>query len=222
MQNLFSYFKISNARIISSIVISTIFITTIMWLNSLFYIIIAVLAVLMLKEWVSMCYNKPLSLIIGFITIPISVTSLLLLHKYSLSKFTLVSYFCMIWSTDTFAMLGGRYFRGPKLAPKISPNKSWSGLICGMLASALVTLIMYGTTSKLVFASKVTSCTTAFVLGLLIAAVAQLSDLFVSYFKRQNNIKDSGNIIPGHGGVLDRFDSIIFTTPLFLMLLFYL
>ncbi|MGI4775839.1 MAG: phosphatidate cytidylyltransferase, partial [Janthinobacterium lividum] len=135
----------------------------------------------------------------------------------------LLIYFAVIWSVDSFAMLGGQKFEGPKLAPKISPNKTWSGLITGVLAGTLSSILIYMIMQTLDISQQLVITKTNLVIAsIMIGLTAQLSDLFISYFKRKFKIKDSGNIIPGHGGVLDRFDSIILTAPiLFLMVIYY-
>lgn len=205
-------------RLLSGIVIAILFLSSLLYIGFLFYILMIIIAVGMIQEWFNMCYKKPLLVGLGFVIILMSIICLIIMHAKLLHGMTLVSYFLMIWCTDVFAMLGGKYFQGPKLAPYISPNKTWSGLICGMTAAGFVALIIYITALDGVLTHKMNSCWYAFSFGVIIAFIAQLSDLFVSYFKRQANLKDSGNIIPGHGGMLDRFDSIIFSAPLFFML----
>lgn len=205
-------------RLLSGIVIAMLFLSSLLYIRFLFYILMIIIAVGMIQEWFNMCYKKPFLVGLGFVIILMSIICLIIMHAKLLHGMTLVSYFLMIWCTDVFAMLGGKYFQGPKLAPYISPKKTWSGLICGMTAAGFVALIIYITALDAVLTHKMNSCWYAFSFGVIIAFIAQLSDLFVSYFKRQANLKDSGNIIPGHGGMLDRFDSIIFSAPLFFML----
>jgi len=107
-----------------------------------------------------------------------------------------------VWATDTFAYFAGRGFGGPKLAPRLSPNKTWAGLIGGMAGAALVgaiTAIWFslGSALGLAFVSAV------------IAVVAQAGDIFESALKRRAGVKDSGKVIPGHGGILDRVDGLV-------------
>ncbi|KJV55511.1 cytidylyltransferase family protein [Orientia chuto str. Dubai] len=217
-----SQFSIFKLRVFSSAVIAILFLSSLLYIRFLFYILMTILAIGMIMEWLNMCW-KNLSLIaLGFFVILVPIICLMIMHTRLEYSLTLVSYFLMIWCTDVFAMLGGKYFQGPKLASRISPNKTWSGLICGMSTSGLIALILYVTACDQALMHKINSYWCAFSFGATIAIVAQLSDLFVSYFKRKANIKDSGNIIPGHGGILDRFDSIIFSAPLFFMLVMIL
>ncbi|MFM8185829.1 MAG: phosphatidate cytidylyltransferase, partial [Alphaproteobacteria bacterium] len=114
--------------------------------------------------------------------------------------------FSIIWATDIFAFFAGRSLGGPKIAPTISPNKTWSGLIGGVLASMMIGLI-----STFAFPGSWLFFITV---SVLISLVEQASDLTESKFKRIFGVKDSGTIIPGHGGVLDRLDGMIFVAPL--------
>ncbi|SJZ64936.1 phosphatidate cytidylyltransferase [Selenihalanaerobacter shriftii] len=110
------------------------------------------------------------------------------------------------WMADTAAYFTGLNFGKHKLAPNISPNKTIEGALGGIAGSLLIVLI-YGSWLSIGIKERI-------VLGVLLAIVSQLGDLVESAFKRDAQIKDSGNIIPGHGGILDRFDSLLFTLPL--------
>lgn len=116
----------------------------------------------------------------------------------------IVSLFTAIWVNDSFAYLGGtaigRKVFAQGLAPAISPNKSWEGTIIGAISSAAVGYLWYGAWG--------------IILGLLVGLLATVSDLIQSRAKRKVGIKDSGSIFPGHGGVLDRFDSLGLTAPI--------
>ena len=129
----------------------------------------------------------------------------------------IVMIFAITWLTDTFAYLIGRTFKGPKLAPKISPNKTISGgiggLIGGMGGAMLVYLLVYNIPALSTILSMHSLAWWHFLLiGLFGSIVGQAGDLFESGLKRQANIKDSGNLFPGHGGMLDRIDSTIWET----------
>lgn len=110
------------------------------------------------------------------------------------------------WASDTFAFFTGSFCGRHKLCPDISPNKTVEGFVGGMIGTVLVTAAA-GALFGFFWPHMI-------VLGILLAATATLGDLVESTIKRHTGIKDSGSIIPGHGGVLDRFDSIMFTVPL--------
>jgi len=116
--------------------------------------------------------------------------------------------YLMIWTNDTFAYLSGSFFGKHPLFPRISPKKTWEGTIGGVLITILVSLILTWSTGEL-------SITFWLVSALIIAPAAILGDLLESLFKRVANVKDSGILFPGHGGVLDRFDAVIFTVPFY-------
>jgi phosphatidate cytidylyltransferase len=109
-------------------------------------------------------------------------------------------------------MFGGKLIGGFKLVPVLSPNKTWSGLLCGCSASSLVCFALGHLLAINDFPINLA------LYGFINGFVSQASDIFISYFKRKCNVKDTGNIIPGHGGVLDRADSTIFSAPFLLAL----
>ncbi|WP_240002283.1 phosphatidate cytidylyltransferase [Oleisolibacter albus] len=113
-----------------------------------------------------------------------------------------------IWATDIGAYAAGRSIGGPKLAPRISPKKTWAGLIGGMAAAALVG---YGVAA--LFGARLPAVGAG--LAAVLAVAGQAGDLFESYVKRRRDVKDSGTLIPGHGGLLDRIDGLIVAAPLF-------
>lgn len=114
-----------------------------------------------------------------------------------------------VWGTDTFAYFAGRRFGGPKLAPRISPKKTWSGLIGGMAGAALGGwLVGWG------FGLSLTSMSLLAGLAAVAAIIAQAGDLAESALKRAFDVKDSGSILPGHGGIMDRVDGLVTVVPL--------
>lgn len=120
----------------------------------------------------------------------------------------LAGMFILIWSNDTFAYLSGRFFGKTKLFERISPKKTWEGTIGGVLLTIVAGFLI---------GSYLDSGSGLFWMGaaLFIAPCAIFGDLLESLFKRSLNIKDSGNILPGHGGILDRFDASLFAIPFF-------
>jgi len=117
----------------------------------------------------------------------------------------------VIWICDTFAMLGGMLIGGPRLAPVVSPGKTRSGGVAGIVGALLVGAAF----AWWVFPATgvVASVGGVLLIALVLSVVGQLGDLAESLFKREAGVKDSGTLIPGHGGVLDRFDSLYFALP---------
>ena len=116
--------------------------------------------------------------------------------------FAILLLFAIVWSTDIGAYFIGRKFGGPKLAPKISPGKTQSGAIGGLLVAIMAAVILG-------FVSGAMGPLEAGLVAAFVSAVSQGGDLFESYLKRRFHVKDSGSIIPGHGGVVDRVDGLM-------------
>jgi phosphatidate cytidylyltransferase len=112
------------------------------------------------------------------------------------------------WAAATFAYLGGRPLGRHKLAPRLSPGKSWEGLLCGAAAGVFVAFIaLYDTRHSYL------SVWEAVVLGLVVVAAELIGDLFESSLKRDLEVKDTGKLLGGHGGMLDRIDGLLFSAP---------
>ncbi len=121
---------------------------------------------------------------------------------------TLILFFC-VWIMDTFAYIFGMQIGKHKFS-KISPNKSIEGCFFGLIFAILASIILHNFIFKTNFGIK-----NSIIIGIIIGIFGQIGDLFESMIKRSAEQKDSGNILPGHGGILDRFDSIIFTAPIY-------
>ncbi|MCW2277907.1 phosphatidate cytidylyltransferase [Heliophilum fasciatum] len=132
---------------------------------------------------------------------------LLLLRQFPQGEWTVLLTFLLTWATDTGAYFAGRFLGRHRLAPRVSPKKTWEGSIGGALLASLVAMVC----GPLWFPQiDVLSWAIA---ALIISALGQFGDLVESALKRMAGIKDSGTILPGHGGVLDRFDSTLWTAP---------
>ena len=115
--------------------------------------------------------------------------------------------FAVVWGTDIFAYFGGRLIGGPKLWPRVSAGKTWSGTITGVLCGAFLGLV-----AVYLGAGPQLANWRVFLVGLAAAAFSQVGDLFESSVKRRFGVKDSSQLIPGHGGVMDRLDGFIFAS----------
>ncbi|MFB2552146.1 phosphatidate cytidylyltransferase [Ensifer soli] len=126
----------------------------------------------------------------------------------------MVFVFAVVWSTDILAFFVGRAIGGPKLAPRISPGKTWSGAIGGAIAAVAIATLVVGSVVPL-------DGIRLPLVALVLSVLSQCGDLFESHIKRRFGVKDSGRLIPGHGGVMDRADGLIFAcvAALFLVLL---
>jgi phosphatidate cytidylyltransferase len=133
------------------------------------------------------------------------------------NPFILLGAFILVWTNDTFAFIVGKKFGKQKLFEKISPKKTVEGFLGGLFFSCVASYFIATFAQSLSFTSWL-------ILSIIVSVFGTLGDLIESKFKRQANVKDSGAIMPGHGGLLDRLDSIIFAAPfiyLFLRILQY-
>jgi len=122
------------------------------------------------------------------------------------ARYALLPFF-LGWTSDTAAYLGGRFFGKTKLFPRISPNKSLEGCLTSLITAPFVAWLAKATFAPFLRMSDV------FFLGIMVATASQLGDLVESMIKREASVKDASNLIPGHGGLLDRFDSLLFAAP---------
>jgi phosphatidate cytidylyltransferase len=118
----------------------------------------------------------------------------------------------LTWIGDTAAMAAGKLIGGPKLAPALSPAKTWAGAVCGLVTTVLVAWLYDAV--LLVPAGRALPLAGALLAGALISVTGQTGDLAESLFKREAGVKDSSRLIPGHGGMLDRVDSLLFVLPI--------
>lgn len=174
---------------------------------------------LMIYEWTTINKNKKTPLFVfGLLYILIPILFWIVFSKNHNFIDTIDSIFwcfLIVWSCDIFAYLGGKLFKGPKFAPKISPNKTWSGVICGGIAAFIISYfyierVFEYNKIELVFAS----------LFMIIASI--LGDLLESKVKRVLQVKDTSNIIPGHGGICDRLDSFLLLTYAYIIIKYIL
>tara|TARA_Y100001954_G_scaffold15887_1_gene14905 strand:- start:1440 stop:2051 length:612 start_codon:yes stop_codon:yes gene_type:complete len=127
---------------------------------------------------------------------------------------TLLFIFILTWTFDTFAYLFGKKFGKSKIMPTVSPKKSWEGFIGGLVSTIVASIILF----KINFFSDQVNLLILISIGIILPFTATLGDFLESYFKRQAGVKDSGNIIPGHGGMLDRMDAFMITIPIIYIL----
>ena len=199
-------------RIISSMVLlPLILILTIK--NNLYFNLFLVFCLLVsIKEWINISYKKSF-FIIGNIFLIFSFLNAYFLRnaENGLFLFLLVMVICIC--TDLGGYVFGNLLKGPKIT-KISPNKTYSGSFGAFVLSYLGVYFYLFITQKLL-SVNIHFDLNIFLTIFLISAVSQSGDIIVSYFKRRSNLKDTGKLIPGHGGLLDRIDGIIFAIPVF-------
>ena len=195
-------------RIFSSIIMLLICFYLIIEGSILFNIFLLICFFISINEWSKFKIKKSF-IIFGYLFLLLSFFSVFLLRSNYLGEglfyVSLITTICV--SSDIGGFFAGKIFKGPKIT-KISPNKTYSGVIGAYLMTIFLTYLFYEINNKdnLFFSN--------FFSILIISTASQIGDIIVSYFKRLSNIKDTGNIIPGHGGILDRIDGMIFAFPL--------
>lgn len=148
--------------------------------------------------------------VFGFVYLVVPFVLLIFLtQQTTILSPVLTGMFLLIWTNDSFAYLSGRFFGKHKLLERISPKKTWEGLVGGLLFTALSSFLI----AHYLDASK--DYVFWVVSAIIVVPCAILGDLLESLFKRSLDIKDSGTILPGHGGILDRFDAALTTVPFF-------
>lgn len=159
--------------------------------------------------------NRPLWQAAGVVYLGLpSLAVIALRDDAAHGEWVLFGLFLIVWATDSAALIFGRLIGGPKLAPVLSPQKTWSGFIGGLIVAAAAEAVFIAVLGGSAFWGAV--------YGTGMAIVAHLGDLFESWAKRCFHVKDSGSMIPGHGGVLDRIDSTLATLVTLAVLVFVL
>ena len=192
-------------RILSSIILLPLVLY--FMLSDFFYLILLIIICFLISffEWHKMV-KKKIYKILGIVFLIFSFYSF---YELVINYDVLIPLFICI-STDIGGYFFGKIFKGPKLT-KISPKKTYAGMIGGFFFSILFILfyfnyIEHGVTINLL------------IITILISSVSQIGDIIISYFKRLSKIKNTGNIIPGHGGLLDRIDGMIFAFPVYYLI----
>jgi phosphatidate cytidylyltransferase len=216
------FYRLNKTNSIPGIIIglalfSGIFLLSIGWLQNLkiFWFLIPITWIVFITELYRKkdkpFHNIALTLLgIIYIALPFSLLYLMGFTEFTANGYKperILGFFFLLWTSDTGAYLVGMTIGRHPFFPRISPKKSWEGFIGGVASTLLVALVISHYFTAL-------SPVNWLVIGAIIAIFGALGDLIESLLKRSLQVKDSGNILPGHGGILDRFDSVIFSAPL--------
>lgn len=192
------------------------------WSGGLFFALFCIAgALITFYEWrliTKKIDHSMLYMALGLIYIGVAGVCFYLLRETFSFKLSMMC-LALVWISDSGAFFTGKLIGGPKLAEKISPNKTWAGFLGAILFPGILAMIfvsfytMPENKDSFDFFMVYSFC---FLVGALMGVIGQCGDLLVSYFKRQSGIKDTGNLIPGHGGLLDRIDSLLPNLPVFL------
>ena len=211
-------------RIFSSIIIAPLTIYLIYKGSFIFFFFILLCYFISVYEWTLMSKKKRYFLP-GVIFLTFSFINVYLLRYNFSNEISLYLFFFVVITcifTDIGGYLFGKVFKGPKLT-KISPNKTIAGVIGSyLLPIFFINFFFNNFFSNFFFNNTYIFKINIFILILLVSTVSQIGDLIISYFKRISNINDTGKIIPGHGGILDRIDGMIFAIPFFYLIIKFL
>ena len=208
------YKKTNNKVIMSVIIFGYIINVFIMFFNKAELLLPMVYLIVLLSMAIPVftkSYNVISSAItiVGYIYIINFFTLLAFMREWENGNRLVLLVFIIAWFSDTFAYYIGRFLGKRKLCPEVSPKKTVAGFIGGMIGSCTGVLLWANVIVKIE-----QSWYQLILFGIIAGIISQIGDLVASLIKRYIGIKDYGNIIPGHGGILDRFDSILFTTPI--------
>ena len=196
-------------RILSSIVLIPVSFFFIIKGSFLFLFFISICLLITSYEWYMMTKKKSYN-IFGFIFLFFSFYSIFKLrYDFNGDYYYLLIVTIICVSTDIGGYIFGKLFKGPKIT-KISPKKTYSGMIGSFLLSIIFINFLLSSSNLI---KSITLTKETFIFILLVSAVSQIGDITISYFKRLSKIKNTGKILPGHGGLLDRIDGMIFAFP---------
>ena len=202
-------------RILSSMIIIPLSLFFIIKGSTFFILFLLILFLISSSEWLNMTKKLEFKLL-GISFLIFSFYSTFCIREDGLMSFLLIMIICV--TTDLGGYIFGKLFKGPKLI-KISPNKTYSGMLGGFLFS-IVTSYLFVTKYDLIssFNNTFIGNLKFLILIFTISSISQIGDLIISYFKRISKIKNTGKIFPGHGGMLDRIDGMIFVFPILYLL----
>ena len=202
-------------RIFSSFILIPFSIFIILMGSFYFNVFLLICLIISIYEWNNMS-KKLLLKIFGFFFLILSFFSIYKLRNDFDGEYLLVFFILLICvSTDLGGFIFGKIFKGPRLT-KISPNKTYSGVVGSYILSFILALFYYLKLKSFYLDKSIFQIITII---FLVSTVSQIGDLLLSYFKRLSNVKDTGKLIPGHGGILDRIDGMIFAFPFFYVLI---
>lgn len=201
-------------RLVTSILVIPLFLLVVLKGGLLFNLFLSIIMFLSFIEWIKISSKNFLLLLCGIFFLIFSFYCAFLLRSNSIDGLILLLFLVSISvSTDIGGYFFGKLIRGPKLT-KISPNKTFSGSVGSFITSLIIGILFYKNFDLYINLN-------IYLIIISLSLVSQIGDLVISYLKRKNKVKDTGKILPGHGGVLDRIDGLIFVIPFYYLLNIY-
>ena len=201
-------------RILSSIILIPTAVFVIIQGHALFIFFLSLVFLITSYEWVVMSKKNDLLKLLGIIFLLFSFyTAFKFRDNENYKDFLFIITICIF--TDIGGYIFGKILKGPKLT-KISPKKTYAGVFGSFLLPLIAGLVVY----EYQYTDEIPAAGVYFlIIVLLISLISQIGDLIISYFKRKAKLKDTGKILPGHGGLLDRIDGMIFVFPFFYLII---
>jgi phosphatidate cytidylyltransferase len=217
-----SGFEAQSSRILYAVVVAALLFLLYLLPDLAPWLLVAALIWWLMATWLVLTFPESSAhwasaickLVIGLLILLPAWQGLVLIKQMPLGNWLILSVMILVWGADIGAYFSGKAFGKRKLAPKVSPGKSWEGLYGGLAACLLITAgvgVYRGwSLGEIIF---------ALVSAAIVVLISVVGDLTESMFKRKSGVKDSSNLLPGHGGVLDRIDSLTAAIPVFALLL---
>jgi len=211
-----------NKRILSGLILAALLLGDV-WLGQWWFVALLVIGSLVLaREYLRLIWRgwpsaraRALWVAFGIVYLGASVAGLWVARSVEQGFFVTMVLFGVVWATDIGAYAFGRMIGGPKIAPSISPSKTWAGLLGGIFTVAALILIVFTIQTEQWPNQWGIALPLSMLGAVLIAVIAQAGDFFESWLKRRADMKDSGTLIPGHGGLFDRIDGLLPVAILF-------
>jgi len=217
-----SGFEAQSSRILYAVVVAALLFVLYLLPDLAPWLLVAALIWWLMATWLVLTFPESSAhwasaickLVIGLLILLPAWQGLVLIKQMPLGNWLILSVMILVWGADIGAYFSGKAFGRRKLAPKVSPGKSWEGLYGGLAACLLITAVVGvyrgWSLGEIIF---------ALVSAAIVVLISVVGDLTESMFKRKSGVKDSSNLLPGHGGVLDRIDSLTAAIPVFALLL---
>ena len=216
-------------RILSGLVLAPLMIAIVVAGGFWFMALMVLASLVSLYEWFGLSKGGPrpiATLIFGTVYLSISYAAYVWLRfGYDAGAWLALSAVLCVWASDIGAYFAGKFIGGPKMAPALSPKKTWAGLIGAMVSCGLMLEILLHVGPRFqhilptdIGLTPAGSWWWVLLAGALLGLVGQAGDLLISLFKRRAHLKDTGHLIPGHGGLLDRIDALLLVAPVFLLI----
>lgn len=211
-----------NKRILSGLILAALLLGDV-WLGQWWFVALLVLGTLVLaREYLRLIWRgwpsaraRALWIAFGIVYLGAAIAGLWVARSVEQGFFVTMVLFGVVWATDIGAYAFGRMIGGPKIAPSISPSKTWAGLLGGIVTVAALILIVFTIQTEQWPNQWGIALPLSMLGAVLIAVIAQAGDFFESWLKRRAGMKDSGTLIPGHGGLFDRIDGLLPVAILF-------